>query len=408
MRGLCLYSPCPLAVFIAAAMCAACDVRTSRDGPVVVRDSLGIQIVESASRMWAAGEGWSIETEPAVVIGVMDGEEAYQFDGIRGVGVTAGDEIVVASSGSAEIRVYDAAGRYIRSSGGRGEGPGEFVDLVSMTVRGDTVVVFDAALARLSYFDVSGPLLGTTQLEPTGDPIHPLQLYGVGGFLGDDVVMVATAYPADMRPEPMTYWDTLPTLRYGRNGRLLGRVGEPAGMDTYSTPERAGSTTFARLTSSDVAHGALYMTDGGDYEVRVYESAVVPARIVRVIQPRRPVTDAVLDEYFTSVVRAAESEEARSFWARYRETWSHGQTLPWVSALVVDRVGSVWVREYQHRFDPRPERWGVFDVDGAWLGTVEMPPHFTPYEIGSNYVLGVGRDEFGVEYVRRYRLDRGM
>lgn len=48
--------------------------------------------------------------------------------------------------------------------------------------------------------------------------------------------------------------------------------------------------------------------------------------------------------------------------------------------------------------------WSVFATDGSWLGTVATPPYFTISEIGSDYLLGVHRDELGVERVRRYRL----
>lgn len=33
-----------------------------------------------------------------------------------------------------------------------------------------------------------------------------------------------------------------------------------------------------------------------------------------------------------------------------------------------------------------------------------MPPEFQPYEIGDEYVLGVGRDSLNVEYVKMFRL----
>jgi hypothetical protein len=48
----------------------------------------------------------------------------------------------------------------------------------------------------------------------------------------------------------------------------------------------------------------------------------------------------------------------------------------------------------------------VFDAGGRWLCDVTMPAHFTPMEIGADYVLGVASDADGVETVVRYGLDR--
>ena len=51
-----------------------------------------------------------------------------------------------------------------------------------------------------------------------------------------------------------------------------------------------------------------------------------------------------------------------------------------------------------------PTGWRVFDRTGRWSGTVTMPARFNPMDIGSDYVLGLWRDEDDVEHVRLYRL----
>ena len=48
----------------------------------------------------------------------------------------------------------------------------------------------------------------------------------------------------------------------------------------------------------------------------------------------------------------------------------------------------------------------VFSGDGAVQGVVTMPRYFTPWEIGTSYVLGVLRTVGGDERVVRHRLDR--
>jgi hypothetical protein len=49
----------------------------------------------------------------------------------------------------------------------------------------------------------------------------------------------------------------------------------------------------------------------------------------------------------------------------------------------------------------------VFRPDGVYLGTMRLPQGFDVMEIGADYVLGVARDEMGVEYVQVYGLERG-
>ena len=51
-----------------------------------------------------------------------------------------------------------------------------------------------------------------------------------------------------------------------------------------------------------------------------------------------------------------------------------------------------------------PSVWSVFDAQGRWLGDVTLPARFSPMDIGADYVLGVARDEDGVETVAMYTL----
>ena len=383
---------------------SACAGGESASAGLVARDSAGIEILESEAPAWPEGEGWRLAAEPSLSLGVVHGEAAYQFDRIRGVARLRNGGLVVA--GSHEIRVYDQSGRHLVRMGRQGDGPGEFREIAGVIMIGDTIAALDRSLQRLSYFDLSGRYLTSVSLQPTRDPIHPLRMYRLGGLLGEDLALLVYAYPADRRAQPMTYWDTLPTLRYSRAGRLRDTVGEFAGMDTHSTPKRAGSITFARLSSSDVHDGQLYMTDGRRYEIRVYDPDHGLTRVLRAQREPRPATQTLLDEYHERMLdRISDPERRRGFRAEV-ESWPHAETLPWISDVKVDLSGVVWVREYQHGFDDSNPRWGVFGREGRWLGIVEMPAGFTPLEFGEDYALGVTRDESGVEYVQLYSVTR--
>jgi hypothetical protein len=73
--------------------------------------------------------------------------------------------------------------------------------------------------------------------------------------------------------------------------------------------------------------------------------------------------------------------------------------------IQVDGDLNVWVRESSRPGQQRSE-WSVFSAAGELLGTVLMPPGVDVLDIGADYVLGLQRDELGVEYVRKFRLRR--
>jgi len=138
----------------------ACGTEDSADRGFTVRDSAGITIVESVEPAWEEGEGWTLSAEPILDIGVVEGEPAYQFDRVRDVTRAGTGDVVVANGGPQEIRVFDSAGRFIRSVGGQGDGPGEFGRLAAVQARAaDTVLALDIRRPRILAFGPSGNLL---------------------------------------------------------------------------------------------------------------------------------------------------------------------------------------------------------------------------------------------------------
>ena len=92
--------------------------------------------------------------------------------------------------------------------------------------------------------------------------------------------------------------------------------------------------------------------------------------------------------------------------------------VPAFSFFLVDDLGFVWVRPYEARRDafalggklywdsPPGGLWMVFTPGGERLDSIEMPAGLEPYEITSDAVVGIRRDELGVEYVDVHRLTR--
>ena len=50
--------------------------------------------------------------------------------------------------------------------------------------------------------------------------------------------------------------------------------------------------------------------------------------------------------------------------------------------------------------------WNVFARDGARIGALDLPARFGLKDAGRDYVLGVNRDDDGIERVTMYRLVR--
>lgn len=115
---------------------------------------------------------WPVASEPDVSIGVVDGDPQYQMHQVVGAVLLDDDRIAVMNAGSSQLRIYAADGTFISSHGRPGEGPGEFRTASRMHVKGDTLVVYDARLRRLSLHELSGEFI-VNRPFPTGS-VFPL------------------------------------------------------------------------------------------------------------------------------------------------------------------------------------------------------------------------------------------
>jgi hypothetical protein len=93
---------------------------------------------------------------------------------------------------------------------------------------------------------------------------------------------------------------------------------------------------------------------------------------------------------------------------------SVAETMPAFRWIAVDSEDNLWVEEWKG-VGLDQGRFSVFDPDGAWLGYVDIPDGLPELriaydmqlmEIGSDYLLGVWIDEFGVEQVRLHRIEK--
>ncbi|MGH7445961.1 MAG: hypothetical protein ACRELT_00275, partial [Longimicrobiales bacterium] len=109
-----------------SALLAACGAGDVATPPATVRDSAGIAIVENVYPDSAAVQWWTLEQPPRLDIGGAQAEEAYSVYQVGGALRLSDDRIVVTNGGAADVRYYSADGEHVRTSGRRGDGPGEF------------------------------------------------------------------------------------------------------------------------------------------------------------------------------------------------------------------------------------------------------------------------------------------
>ena len=128
-------------------------------------DSAGVEIVEHLSTSTA--QRWLIGHQPVVEVGNAEGDSAAELYQVRGTTRTSTGNVIVINGASQSLKVFGADGKYIRTIGRSGSGPGEFsrISFVS-ALPGDSILVWDQSQQRLTLFDPDGVLVQTVPLIP--------------------------------------------------------------------------------------------------------------------------------------------------------------------------------------------------------------------------------------------------
>ncbi|UCF40978.1 MAG: hypothetical protein JSW43_01150 [Gemmatimonadota bacterium] len=379
---------------------------TGADGEVgySVRDSSGVTIVENASGTWSADDGWRIAVEPRVDIGMLDGEEPYQLFQVSGAVRLADGRIVVANGGSRELRYFDARGRYLKSAGRKGGGPGEFEGVGAPVVVGtDTIAVYDWNLRRISLWDPAGDFVRSFGIQfPSGSPVAV-------GPLDDGMWLFTKGFA--FRPSEIStvVRDTAAYFRFDRQGELVDSMGRFPSWEFYVQGSNqvawATSLPFGRGFATAVAPAGFYHGITDRYEIMRYAASGQLERVIR--KQHRPVTvgDGDVERYKAERFENADSDNWRRRLERMFAEIPMPSTFPAFQTFEVDALGYLWVAEFE-RPGAEVQRWSVFDGEGRLLGSVETPSGLQVHQIGTDFVLASWRDDLGVEHVRLYDLVR--
>lgn len=383
----------------------ACDTGPASHSGPEVRDSAGVQIVESSGPQWPDGGGWRLAESPTLDIGVAEGDEKYQFFQVAGALELSDGRIIVANGGTGELRFYDASGNFHSSTGRQGSGPGEFQDILWIErLAADSIIVYDYRLRRISVFDSLGRFVRTFDLYFIDQ---------IGGFptlvapFPDGSLLVALEQSFVGEREPGLRRDSTLYFRCDMEGALLDTLGRYPGAESYSIQQGdgwlGGGVPFGHVSQATV-HGAGYYYGSSDsYEIGYHAADGTLQRIIRLNRSSLEVTPEDIELFTQQSLASARDERRRQIRQRIYARMPWPDVMPAYAEFKTDAEGNLWVSEYLRPGDEQP-RWTVFDPHGTMLGVVETPPHLQISQIGSGFVLGRWRDELGVEHVRMYEL----
>lgn len=423
--------PTTLIALIALTACGT-DTDSERSGPDPqaipqhqIRDSAGIRIIENRRPADGSRLGWRIGPEPALTIGSVGGNEAFQLHRVDDAFKLADGRLVVANGGSHQLLVFDEAGDYLAAWGQKGEGPGDFGgewggDAFGFRLfwaepwPGDSIAVchgtFSLGLDLFSTFDSDGKHGRIVNLAPDGSRTRCREVLPDGSILASREPKWSGYPPTGMQRNEMEFF-----LLGGDGVRRAELGSHPGAEEFYYLDETVFppfsfwmlDPPFQQTVVWGAWEGLAIVTPSDRYEIRAYGPDGTLQRIVRRDHAVRLPTATDLESYRTGELESIRGSEYREMMTPVLAALEVPPSFPAFSAIEVDALGYLWVREYNLPGDDRA-LWTVFDSGGIVQGFVETPPDLEIYEIGEDYILGKVYGELRVEYVQVWGLVRSV
>lgn len=396
---------------------AGCEADRSAPG-VAVRDSAGIEIVESRGPSELPASAWRVTDAPVVRIGSREGAEPDQLTRVGAATRLSDGRIVVLERSVSEVRFFGADGSHQMTVGGEGEGPGEFRQAMQLArVPGDSLFVFDWTTSGLAVFTPSGDL-ARTHLPDRAEVLsryeanpscRALPIFPDGTYLG---CARAPELPSSSIRDPETGIRDRSGFRAVRIHRDTARV-DPLALllssvgFTMVDGDMLSSASHPFYPESHLAVGAdpirMYMAHNPAYEIEVWRPEGRLERIVR----RPGASLAPSDEERAEARQVTLDDLFGNFADRFADQIVMPDSVSAVWGLTAGPDGELWVKRGPVLPSTRTSDFDVFDGDGIYRGTVSVPRSVELLEVGSDYLLALHLDEVDVPYVEMWGLERG-
>lgn len=370
------------------AMCVTiglCIPRQSYAQAPRVRDSVGIRIVENASRL-KAPVIFTLGAKPNVDIGGLDADPDKELSSRNGYprAIRLSDGRVAISDRN-RVQFFDRTGKRLRITGREGGGPGEFGNVAAICrTRGDTVFAADEVNRRVNVLSETGEHRALTTL-PAGN-------YSERDFCLPDGSFIATqSLPRERGAESILRINHL-----SRGGSILNVIAE-VNLGVFDAAVRRESQYIT--WGQNVVFGNAI-----DYETRVFSAAGKLVTIIRTNDKPEPISQSELETLPPRAIRANATEAERRDDARRIAAASRTKTWPAYDRLMTDLSGRLWVEDWKPTQSAlEPTGWTAFAADGKMLGRVIIPAPESKEQ--RQLVVHFGKDEV---FMRRSDTDGAL
>ena len=307
-------------------------------------------------------EDWSIGGAKA------EGESVFRD--VSSLAVDRRECVYVLDPKECQVKVFDTNGRYVRTIGRKGQGPGEMLYPRSILIHPVTgnLLILDSGKRGILYFDDRGKFIKTVSLQDTIGMSFRVDTRG--GF-----VVLAAVFDPDNPHYLVKKFDA-----------ELKRIGELAKLPSRISKNGVVNPLLATPRIDIDIDDRILFNNGLDYEIQI---AGVDGKIIgRFGRAYDPVE--VTDEDKKPFRNRDNSEVTIKFEAFHAP----------IQNFFADDRHHVLVKTFEKTTDRKRTLHDVFDKQGRFLGRIPLVD--SPVMMKSGKLYSIESDEEGYRLIRRY------
>jgi hypothetical protein len=369
----------------------------------------------------AAQARWVVDSKPTLDVRDLQANGTVNFQLAAGATRLENGSLLVADQLAGAIRLIDATGILVKTSGKIGDGPGEFSGNVLSASRcgSDSLIVWDRGSQRVSMIGASGVV--ARQFRFSGDsgsrgPVFDLKCTSSGrlAYLSDpNRTLRPTSIPRVLRG----FADVVTADRDGLViGRYLGSVSEwvavvaPRGGNGQF-PRPLGVASFLAsvgnhviLGVSDSARVVVLPEESGGAHLQGQRIPPSEAKTVSLPIRMRVPRQEEFDDAAQAIAARAPNQALADAVLKQLLTVPMSTFAPAYSGLFEDPEGLLWVQLSTQ--GAKDVELLAIRLDGYPVARIRLPVAIKIYEIGGNYILGSYSDANDAAHVALWKLTR--
>jgi len=343
------------------------------------------EIVKNGKRpVPPAGSAFRFSLEALWTIGGESSAEA-DFSDITSVAVEPSGNLLVLDGKECRVFVFDAAGKFVRSFGRKGQGPGELNGPIGIAMTpANEIMVEDSLNRRLSYFSRDGTFLRQrSTAQGMGMGLAGLVMDGRGrmagrsmSFEGGNIGFEIKTYDPDLKPGAV-----LAKIVMGGLGKLK--------IDPL--------TSAPGLILFPDEQGRLFLGSSEGYRIRVFDFEGRLLRIVERDYDPVPVKKEDHDRIFKLLGRMPSTGGLN-----VKEMIAIPEVYPAYMMFIVDQDGRIIVRTFDTGKTDKERSYDLFDSKGRYVYRFASRTEFVLWRNGR--LFGTEEDADGFEILKCYRV----